>query len=195
MTMNFTYLYFILSVQAIIIQAHEDICDDPKIDAIVTGQRDNELYVFTGNLFWKYDYNKHALSTPKQINDIWVDVPTPIDAADVIKYFDQHYYMIFLKQNSYWMYESTESIEKQPKLVSTGDVGTQFDRRIEALQISPKIETHEEGIRIIASMCDEDNRIYDCVMNTTTGFFMGNCLVYPMAENIFPEGQCKGLAH
>lgn len=69
-----------------------------RIDAAFVWLRNNRIYFFAGDQYWRYDASRRILETgyPRLIRDAWIGVPTPVDAAISSKKYD---YTYFIKEN------------------------------------------------------------------------------------------------
>ncbi|XP_069786564.1 stromelysin-3 isoform X2 [Narcine bancroftii] len=84
--------------------------------ALMWGSEQNEIYLFSGNHYWKFNANRNSVETvyPHRTSD-WHGLPPSIDAA----FQDRHGYAYFLRGRHYWKFDPWQAKmrEEYPRLI------------------------------------------------------------------------------
>ena len=91
------------------------LCNDPKIDAIVTTM-DNSTYVFKGKQYWKLTEDSVDDAYPRDISTDWDGLPGNLDGAFTWKNGKTYIF----SRNRYWRFTDRKMDSGYPKLISKG---------------------------------------------------------------------------
>jgi len=97
------------------IEDDSPICQDPKINAIVT-VKDNTTYVFKDKLYYKLSDDSVADGYPRSISSDWSGLPSNIDAAFTWKNGKTY----FFKGDKYWRFTNKNKDTGYPKPIRKG---------------------------------------------------------------------------
>lgn len=104
---------------------NKDVGDsEKKIDMAFIYGKDNQLYFFRDDMFWKYnDKTQRAFKNyPMKINQMWGKLPKQLDAAMTYPYDNETY---FFKGDIYWKYDPQKGkiAGGYPKTIKSNWVG------------------------------------------------------------------------
>lgn len=106
------------SVRPRVPSADNEICTDPKIDAIFN-TADGNTFAFKGDKYYRLTENAIAEGYPKLISDEWKGLPGNIDAAFTYKNGKTY----FFRGDEYWRYNDRAMDGAYPKKISDGFTG------------------------------------------------------------------------
>ena len=95
------------------IENDSPLCNDPKIDAIVTVE-DNSTYVFKGKQYYKLTDDSIADGFPRDISRDWDGLPGNIDAGFTWKNGKTYLF----SKDQYWRYTNRNRDSGYPKPIS-----------------------------------------------------------------------------
>ncbi|RWS24402.1 hypothetical protein B4U80_13228 [Leptotrombidium deliense] len=167
-----------------------DVCESPRIDAMIWTHKHNKVILFVDRYFWEYDTMNRKLSKQSFITRYWSNIQPPIDSA--LTAFDENGTLstYLIKDNKIWWYTNNGTNVLRAKHKTTGKVSD--DVNVSPVTIVSGFDSEKAGNQAV--VCDKSGEhIYFCFANAViANLFLGNCTA-PSARNL-PEGRCTALA-